>query len=93
MHDVLGAIAAILTTTAFLPQALRTLRTRNTRDLSLWTWVLFETGVLCWLGYGLWIGSTPVIWANAITAVFAGAVLTVKVRNVREGRDRQPDAS
>jgi len=88
MHETLGAVAAILTTSAFLPQAAHTLRTKDTASLSLVTWILFEAGVLCWLVYGAWIDSASVFWANAVTAVLAGAVLVVKVRNVLSGLDR-----
>ena len=88
MHETLGAVAAVLTTSAFLPQAARTLRTGDTKSLSLVTWVLFEAGVLCWLVYGAWIDSASVFWANAVTSVLAGAVLAVKVRNVWSGVDR-----
>ena len=79
--ELLGYLAAVLTTTAFLPQAIKTLRTRDTSGLSLGMYLLFVAGVLAWLGYGVAIGSKPIIIANAVTALLAGSVLIMKLRH------------
>lgn len=82
--DVTGAVgsaAALLTTLAFVPQVVKTLRTRSTRDISLSMWVLFSSGVALWLVYGVLLDAWPVIAANAATLVLALTVLTVKVTN------------
>lgn len=76
----MGTVAAILTTASFLPQALHVLRTRDTRSLSLPMYVVFTVGVAFWLGYGLVLGSWPMIVANTITLVLAGAILALKLR-------------
>ncbi|WP_300375598.1 SemiSWEET transporter [Henriciella sp.] len=81
MAEVFGAIAAILTTASFLPQAFLVLRTRNTEGLSLIMYAMFTTGVSCWLVYGLMIGSLPITLANAVTVLLATLILIVKVRN------------
>ncbi len=78
---LLGLCAAVCTTVSFLPQAARTIRTRDTSGISLWMYVLFCVGVLMWLAYGLLRRDVPVIAANAITLVTAGTVLILKVRN------------
>ncbi len=78
--DVVGAIAATLTTLAFVPQALKTWRSRHARDLSLGMFLLFTLGVIGWLIYGLLLGSWPIIIANAITVVLAGGILFFKIR-------------
>ncbi|HLO75145.1 MAG TPA: SemiSWEET transporter [Magnetospirillum sp.] len=76
-----GAIAATLTTLAFVPQVVKTLKTRHTRDISLSMWVLFSAGVALWLVYGLLMAAWPVIAANAATLVLALIVLGVKLSN------------
>ena len=79
MINLLGYIAGILTTLAFLPQVLKTLRTKSTRDISLAMWLLLCAGVSCWLIYGLLLGAGPIIAANAVTLLLAGIVLLLKV--------------
>jgi MtN3 and saliva related transmembrane protein len=76
-----GAVAATLTTTAFLPQALRTIGTRQTRDISFWTQFLLFVGNNLWLAYGVLIGSWPLIVANVIGFFLVGVVLILKVRH------------
>jgi len=78
--DWLGSIAAILTTTAFIPQVWQVWRTRHTKDISLGMYAIFTGGVLMWLLYGILLGSWPIIVANSITACLAGAVLIMKLR-------------
>lgn len=80
MQEWIGSIAATLTTTAFIPQAWQVWRTRHTKDISLGMYAIFTSGVALWAIYGLMIGSWPVIIANCVTLVFAGAVLVMKLR-------------
>lgn len=84
--DVIGYIAATLTTLSFLPQALLTLKTRNTESLSLSMYSLFTTGVLLWLIYGLSISDKAIIFANSITFLLALSILSFKVYNTLRGR-------
>ena len=79
MINFLGYIAGILTTLAFLPQALKTFRTKSTKDISLGMWLLLCAGVFCWLIYGIVLGAGPIIAANAVTLLLAGIVLLLKV--------------
>jgi MtN3 and saliva related transmembrane protein len=79
--DLLGTVAGTLTTLAFVPQVKKTLRTRQTRDISLAMWVAFCTGVVLWIGYGLIIGAWPIIIANTLTLVLAGIILGIKIAN------------
>lgn len=78
--EAIGLVAGFLTTIAFLPQALKTLRTRRTKDISLVMYVALCTGITAWLVYGLLIHSLSITLANAITLIFAGAVLVMKIR-------------
>lgn len=80
MHDWIGSIAATLTTTAFIPQAWQVWRTRHTKDISLGMYAIFTSGVALWAIYGMLINSWPVIVANCITLMLAGAVLVMKIR-------------
>lgn len=76
---ILGLIAAFCTTTSFIPQAIKTIRTKNTKDISLAMYLIFSVGVSLWLVYGLLINDLPVIIANAITLVFALIILIYKL--------------
>lgn len=78
--DLIGAAAATLTTVAFIPQALKTFRTRDVRGISLGMYALFVTGLALWLVYGILQQDWPVILANAVTLALAGAVLAMKLR-------------
>ena len=66
---LLGLIAGTLTTFAFVPQVVKTWRTKSAGDLSVGTMTMICTGVLLWLIYGLLVGDVPVIAANAVTLV------------------------
>ncbi|HEY6095146.1 MAG TPA: SemiSWEET transporter [Gallionellaceae bacterium] len=79
-NDWIGGIAATMTTTAFIPQAWQVWRTRHTHDISLGMYVIFTGGVVLWLVYGVLMMSWPIIVANSITALLAGAVLVMKLR-------------
>jgi len=86
----IGYVAALLTTVSFLPQAVLTLRTRDTAGISFFMYLLFTLGVACWLVYGLVIADLAIILANGVTLLLAANILAVKVRNLRGGRDRRP---
>lgn len=78
--DVLGYAAMSLTTAAFAPQALHTLRTRDVSGISLAMYVSFTIGVFFWLIYGLLRGDGPIIIGNAITLALALLILVLKLR-------------
>ncbi len=80
---LLGYSAAFLTTVAFVPQALQSWRTRDLSGISLSMYSLFTLGVALWLGYGLEIGSLPIIAANVVTLVLASVVLWLKIMSMR----------
>ncbi len=79
-QDLIGTVAATLTTVSFVPQALKTFRTRDVSGISLGMYSLFATGVALWLVYGLMLGEAPIYVANAITLALALAVLVMKLR-------------
>jgi MtN3 and saliva related transmembrane protein len=77
---LLGLLAAFCTTISFLPQAIKTIQTRNTSGISLYMYALFTFGTLFWLLYGLLSHNLPVTVANAITLLFAVVILSYKVK-------------
>ncbi len=77
--EFFGYFAAILTTLAFLPQLIKTLKTKKAEDVSLITLIMFLTGVLSWIIYGYKISSTPILLANLITFVLNLLILIFKI--------------
>lgn len=80
--DMLGTVAGMLTTISFVPQVVKTLRTRQTRDISLAMWLTFVAGVALWTVYGLLLRTWPIVVANISTLVLAGTILVMKLRNM-----------
>ena len=80
--ETIGYLAATLTTASFLPQAILTIRTKDTESLSLSMYSLFTLGVFCWLIYGIYLSNKAIIFANAITLVLAASILSFKIYNV-----------
>lgn len=80
MHpDWLGLLAGALTTISFVPQVIKTWRSRSADDLSLGMFSLFTLGITLWLIYGLWIGALPLIVSNVITLGLASTLLFFKL--------------
>jgi MtN3 and saliva related transmembrane protein len=75
-----GYAAAFLTSVSFIPQAVMTIRTRNTSGISRGMYLMFTVGVALWLVYGIALESWPMILANALTLALAGTVLALKLR-------------
>jgi MtN3 and saliva related transmembrane protein len=78
---LLGLLAATLTTIAFVPQVVKTWRTRSTHDISLGMFAILVAGMTAWLIYGALIGDLPLVLANAVTLGLAGTILIFKIRN------------
>ena len=77
--DFFGFSAAFLTTIAFLPQLYKTWKTKSAEDVSLIMLILFITGLICWIIYGIKINSVPILLANIITFIFNFSILILKV--------------
>ena len=80
LSDIVGAIAAVLTTASFVPQAWHTFTTRDVRGVSLGMYSVFTAGVACWLVYGWLLGAWPIVIANCITLALSLAILVMKLR-------------
>jgi MtN3 and saliva related transmembrane protein len=76
----IGSLAAIITTLCWVPQAIRVIRTRETRAISLVAQVSLLVGIALWLVYGVLLGSQPLIWANIVTFVLVGTIVVLKLR-------------
>lgn len=81
--EILGYLAAAGTTVSFIPQAIKVIRTRDTKSISLWMYVLFTAGVVLWLAYGILLAALPIILANSVTLLFAAIILGYKLREPR----------
>ncbi len=77
---VLGFVAATLTTLAFIPQAIKTARTKSTKDISKGMFTLMSSASFLWLIYGFLISSLPVILANLFLLIFSTIILSYKLR-------------
>ena len=77
--EFFGYIAAILTTAAFLPQLIKTLKTKKAEDVSLVTLIMFICGVVFWIIYGYKISSLPILIANIITLILNLFILISKI--------------
>lgn len=86
MGELFGYLAAFLTTVSFIPQAVLTIRTGKTDEISFWMYLLFSLGVVCWLAYAIYLKHPGVIVANVITLALAGTILVIKIRNMLGGR-------
>lgn len=80
MIQLLGLVAGACTTIAFLPQVLKTWKSRSAKDLSLGMFSIFSLGVFLWLVYGFLVQDIPVIAANMVTLMLASTLLVFKLR-------------
>ena len=76
----LGLIAGTLTTISFVPQVVKTWKTKSARDFSLITLAVLETGIVVWIAYGFMIDSLPIVLFNLMTFVLVAVLLAFKVR-------------
>ena len=79
--DAIGTVGAILTTVCWLPQAIKIIREKETRAISLPTNVAFSIGVLLWLIYGLARADWPLFWSSAVTLALMIVIVTLKLRH------------
>ncbi len=77
---LIGLAAGTCTTLSFLPQLIKTIRIKETKDLSLSMYIILATGMLLWTIYGILISAFPVVLANALSLVCALIILGLKLR-------------
>lgn len=95
LTDFLGYFAASCTTVAFLPQAFKAIRQKDTKSLSLGMYVLFTVGITVWLVYGILKRDNAIVLANAFTVILSLAILVTKIRcdvlpTIRSRKKRPP---
>ncbi|MBU2947867.1 SemiSWEET family sugar transporter [Zobellia uliginosa] len=78
--EIIGMLAAILTTAGYVPQVYKTWKDKSVKDISLTTYLVLFLGVVLWLIYGVFITSLPVIMANSITACLLFFMLVLKFK-------------
>ena len=79
-NEIIGLIAAVCTTFAFIPQVMKVWKTKQTKDLSLRMYFIMFIGVLLWLVYGIRIDSLSIMLANVVTAILVGTILVFIVK-------------
>ena len=77
---LIGYFAGFLTTIAFVPQVLKTWKSKSASDLSLGMFLVFSLGVLCWLIYGIFLAEFPIVFWNTVTLILALALLIMKLK-------------
>ena len=77
---IIGLTAATFTTIAYIPQAIKIIRTKHTKDLSLIMYVVLTLGIILWLVYGLMLSSLPIILANIVTVTLTSIILGLKIK-------------
>ncbi|WP_239056043.1 SemiSWEET transporter [Fusobacterium sp. IOR10] len=82
--EILGLIAAILTTVSFLPQVIQVVKTKNTKSISLGMYLMFVLGVVLWAIYGFLMKDRPVFIANLITFCLSFIILIYKLKEVKD---------
>ncbi len=80
LTEMIGMVAAILTTVSFVPQVWHSFQTRDVSGISLPMYSIFTVGIALWLAYGILLGAWPLIVANGITLSLASAILWMKLR-------------
>lgn len=78
--DILGYLAGLFMCVSFVPQAIKSIRTKDTKSLSLPTYLIYVMSCILWLSYGLALFNGPMILWNSITLMVAGMVLYTKIR-------------
>jgi len=80
ISTVVGFIAGTLTTISFVPQVLKTSRSKRCDDLSWGMLLAFTTGVFLWFVYGVFLRSAPIMLANLVTLLLLGWLVMMKIR-------------
>lgn len=87
--EIIGFIAAVVTTLSMIPQVYKVIKTKVTAGISLGYFVLLQVGMFLWLTYGLLIMNYPLIVANALSIIFITCIVFIKSRNVLSGKDSE----
>jgi MtN3 and saliva related transmembrane protein len=78
--SLIGFVAAVLTTTSLLPQVIKSLKMKETKDISLLMYVILATGMFLWMVYGFLLHNLPLITANGISLALVMVILIFKIK-------------
>lgn len=87
--SIIGVLAAIVSTINQLPQAFKTIRSKDTHSLSLWMYIMVWIATSLWLLYGILLKDFPLILSNSISILPISYILWTKVRNTLNGKDKE----
>lgn len=82
--EIVGYLAGLFTAVCFMPQSVKTLKTRETKGISAVSYLLFSLGLTCWIIYGVYLGSVQMIIFNALSLVFSLSILAVTLYNLKK---------
>ena len=82
--EIIGYISGVCTTLAFLPQAIKSIATKNVSGLSLYMYIIYCIGLVFWILYGIYLHSFQIILFNSITLIFNGIILYMIIKNKRK---------
>ena len=82
IFEIIGLLAAFLTTSAFIPQVYKIYKDKNADGISLTMYIILFIGVILWLIYGILIGSISIVIANGITALLQLSIIFFKLKNL-----------
>lgn len=86
--DALGFAAGILTTCSFLPQVIKTAKTKKVRDISLKMYMIMSVGITLWLLYGFFVSSLPIMMANGVSLLLVATIVIMKLKYERNDKRR-----
>ncbi len=89
--NIIASIAACLSAISYLPQAIKTIKTKDTGAISFWMYLLSFLGVIFWLIFGFMIGNYPIIFKNIVIILLSGIILYIKTSHILEGREDKKD--
>ncbi len=84
LAEIIGYVAGLCVAVCFLPQTLQTIKSKNVQDLSLVSYIIYCTGVACWVLYGLYLRSVQMVLFNLISLFFASAILIMIIKYKRK---------
>jgi len=85
--DIIASIAAFFTMIGYVPQAIKTIKTKDTKGISFWMYFFSIVGVIFWLIFGFMIGNVPIIFKNIAVIILGGTVLWIKTSHILKGED------
>jgi MtN3 and saliva related transmembrane protein len=87
--DIIASLAAFFTMIGYVPQAIKTIKTRDTKGISFWMYFFSIVGVIFWLIFGFMINNIPIIFKNIAVIILGGTVLWIKTLHILQGKEEK----